>query len=539
MRGFLTLTILLLYIPLLYSDELDFEIPTHYFHAIRFSPQNIPIVSILITNQHNSYYVSSSDHLTLEYRDKGKISSIKTRSAIIERGEFKAGSVIYKLIVDRINYNDTETRENIIKKFKELGYEVESVLVGAVFGLKGKVYDNRQFYISIATFKTPEEAEPLITDVFNRYRIRAFLLPVLKSYPSGKILVYIPDRQQKISVENVFWVRQNRGPVALQDGQRVIDYGSFNGDFYFTFEADGRLAAINRTDLEELLRGIVPSEIYASSPSEALKAQAIAARTEILSAIGHRHPATPYLLCATQHCQVYSGTSSYNIETDRAIKDTYGKVLLYEKRFVKAVYSSNCGGISEDNETVWGEHREPYLSVQIDADEKSEAYRRFKDGINEENLEEFLYTVDDTYCANSSFTNKKAYRWKVEIPYEELIRLLKKRFPIETLDDLMIEGRGRSGRIKGITIVSKGKKFYVDREYNIRQLFGGLKSGLVYIEKKKDSSGRLLGLIFTGGGWGHGVGMCQTGAIGMAERGKSFMEILMHYYHGTRVEKVY
>jgi len=539
MRRFLVLTILLLYVPLLYSDELDFEIATHYFHAIRFGSKNIPAVSILISNLHTSYSITSNDYFAIEYKDGGKIRSLKTKSAIVERENYQSGSRIYKLIVDRVNFNDTETKEKVIKHFKDLGYEVESVLVGAVFGLKGKVYDNRQYYISIATFNRAEEAEPSIAEIFDKYRIRAFLFPVLKKYPSGNISLYLTDRKQKISIKNILWIRQMGKPITIQDGPRTTNYGSFNGDLYFTFELDGQLAAINRTDLEELLRGIVPSEIYASSPSEALKAQAIAARTEILSAIGHRHPATPYLLCATQHCQVYNGTNSYTNETDRAIRETSGMVLLYEKRFVKAVYSSNCGGISEDNETVWGEHKEPYLNSNVDSEENSETYKKFKDGLDEGNLEEFLYTVDDTYCAKSSYNNKKAFRWKIEISYDELIRHIKKRYDIDNLDDIMIEGRGHSGRIRGITIVSGKKKYYVDREYNIRQLFGGLKSGLMYIEKKKDSGGKILGLIFTGGGWGHGVGMCQTGAIGMAERGKGFMEILLHYYKGTRVEKVY
>ncbi|MGB9599356.1 MAG: SpoIID/LytB domain-containing protein [Myxococcota bacterium] len=522
-----------------YGDELDFEISTHYFHAIRFNPKNIPVTSILISNQHTSYNVSSRGNFTIEYRDGGKIKSITSREVIIERLDYKKGEQEYKLIADKVNFNDKETLKKSEEGLNKIGFETESILVGSVFGLKGKVYDNRQYYISIATFKEKEEADNLITEIFEKYRIRTFLLPVLKRHPSGNIRIIVKDKNISVSTKNVVWVKSQKDKILLTDEQKRNNYGYYNGDFYFTFEVDGRFAAINRVDLEELLRGILPSEIYASAPTEALKAQAVAARTEILSAIGHRHPATPYLLCATQHCQVYSGVNSYTNQTDKAISDTFGQVLLFEKRFVKAVYSSNCGGFTEDNNTVWNEHKEPYLTPKPDAPQNSNLYKKFKDGITDENLEEFLYTVDDSYCSTSSFNNRKAFRWKVEIYYDEIMNLLKKRFDIRSLDDIIIEGRGQSGRIRGITIISGDKKYYVDTEYNIRQLFGGLKSGLMIIEKKKDSNQRLISLIFTGGGWGHGVGMCQTGAIGMAERGKNFDEILMHYYSGVRIEKVY
>ncbi len=521
------------------SDEIDFEIGSHYFHSIKFNKKNIPVISILISNQHNAYIVGSKGNFRIEYLKEGKINSVLSKEVLIKRNDYREGELIYKLIADRVNFNNKETLNQSEKRLKELGFETESIIVGSLFGLKGKVYDNRQYYISVATFNKKEDADSLITRIFEKHRIRTFILPVLKRHPSGNISIFIKDKNLSIDSKNIIWIKQITEKISLFDEQKKINYGYFNGDFYFTFEADGKLAAINRVDLEELLRGIVPSEIYASTHPEALKAQAIAARTEILSAIGHRHPATPYLLCATQHCQVYNGVSSYTNQTDRAISETSGLVMLYEKRFVKAVYSSNCGGFTEDNNIVWNEHKEPYLEAIPDADPESEIYKKYKDGITEDNLEEFLYTADGSYCATSSFSNKKAYRWKIEIFYDDLINLLKKRFDIKSLTDITIEGRGKSGRIRGITIISDNHKFYVDTEYGIRQLFGGLKSGLMMIEKKVNREGKLISLIFTGGGWGHGVGMCQTGAIGMAERGRSYPEILMHYYKGIRIEKVY
>lgn len=521
------------------GDELDFEVPTHYFHAIRFNQQNIPVISILISNLHQAYNITSKAHFKVEYKDGNRIKSFKCKDLLIRGVESDTGELIYKLIADRVNFNDKETLKKSEEKFRELGFEPESIVIGSIFGLKGKVYDNRQYYISIATFTNKEDADLLTSEIFEKHKIRTFLLPVLKKHPSGKIRIEAKDRNISLNVKDIVWIKEGKDGLFLTDETKKTIYGYYKGDFYFTFEPNGRLAAINRIDLEELLRGVVPSEIYSSAPIEAIKAQSIAARTEILSAIGHRHPATPYLLCATQHCQVYNGLNNYTMSTDKAIKETYGQVMLFENRFVKAVYSSNCGGYTENNNIVWNEHIEPYLTSSPDADEESDFYKKYKDGINEENIEEFLYTADESYCSKSSFNNKKAYRWKTEISYKEILNLIQKRFDIKEINDIVIEARGKSGRIRGIFIISGDKKYYIDTEYNIRQLFGGLKSGLMMIEKKLNPEGKIVSLIFTGGGWGHGVGMCQTGAIGMAEKGKTFKEILLHYYKNVKIEKVY
>ncbi|MCX7944157.1 MAG: SpoIID/LytB domain-containing protein [Deltaproteobacteria bacterium] len=530
----------ILFINQIYGDELDFEITTHYFHSIKFNNKNIPVISILISNQSTAYNIISNGDFEIQYKDDdNKIKAIKSRDAVIKRGNFHSGKIIYKLIVDKVNFNDKGTLDQSVERFKNMGFTTESIVIGSIFGLQGRIYDNRQYYLSIATFDKKDEAHSLMSEIYEKHKIRTYLLPVIKRYPSGKIKILIRDKKMIIQADSIVWIRQGKERLTLVDEAKKLSYGIFNGDFYFTFDSDGSLAAINRIDLEELLRGIVPSETYASAPLDALKAQSVAARTEILSAIGHRHPATPYLLCATQHCQVYNGVNSYTGSTDEAIKETFGEVMLFEKRFVKAVYSSNCGGYSEDNNVVWNEHLEPYLVSRPDSDENSEFYKKYKEGITEDNIEEFLYTTDESYCARSSYNNKKAYRWKIEINYDELIKLVQKRFDIKEINDIVIEGRGKSGRIRGITIVSGKKRYYIDTEFNIRQLFGGLKSGLMIIEKKVSQEGKLLGLIFTGGGWGHGVGMCQTGAIGMAEQGFSYKDILLHYYKDVTIEKVY
>jgi hypothetical protein len=295
----------------------------------------------------------------VEYREGGKIKSIKAREIVVERGDFNAGELIYKLIADRVNFNDKETLKKSEEELHKIGFETENILVGSLFGLKGKVYDNRQYYISIATFKNKEDADSLITEIFEKYKIRTFLLPVLKRHPSGEIRLFIKDKNLTIHIKNIVWVRQQKERILLTDENKKNNYRYYNGDFYFTFEVDGRLAAINRVDLEELLRGIVPSEIYASAPMEALKAQAVAARTEILSAIGHRHPATPYLLCATQHCQVYNGIGSYTNQTDKAIADTYGEVMLFEKRENVKTENSIDPVIDEDKYTEGIQSRNP------------------------------------------------------------------------------------------------------------------------------------------------------------------------------------
>ena len=143
-----------------------------------------------------------------------------------------------------------------------------------------------------------------------------------------------------------------------------------------------------------------------------------------------------------------------------------------------------------------------------------------------------------TFCGRSSFNQKgDHYRWTKRFTLEDL----NARFSdlgVGTIKRLRVEGRGPGGRLRTLVVEGTGGSARVDRELPVRRRLG-LKSGLFVIEEIRDSTGALKEMEFRGAGFGHGAGMCQQGAIGMAEAGYSYREILRHYYGGAEVRRVF
>src|SRR5262249_17472547 len=150
------------------------------------------------------------------------------------------------------------------------------------------------------------------------------------------------------------------------------------------------------------LQGLVPAEMYASAPEEALKAQTVAARAELIAKIGTRHLGDPYLVCSSQHCQVYAGAGREHPRTSAAIAATRGEVLFSETTgdLVDTVYSSSCGGFTESNENVWDDMAaDPSLRGRPDtAGAAAQTFARFGGAVTEANVREFLTAAPPAFC---------------------------------------------------------------------------------------------------------------------------------------------
>ncbi|HEY0253600.1 MAG TPA: SpoIID/LytB domain-containing protein, partial [Kofleriaceae bacterium] len=291
---------------------------------------------------------------------------------------------------------------------------------------------------------------------------------------------------------------------------------------------DGSLVAANAVSEDKLLAGIVPAEMYPGAPQAALEAQAIAARTELLQKIGRRSLTDPFLLCSTQQCQVYAGAGHEDARATRAIEKTHGIVLLRDGGgMVDIRYSASCGGHTEDNDAIWGGDPDPSLRGRND-DNKAQMSK-----ITDANLDDFLDHDGDAWCSKPKGAKAK-FRWTEKINADDLTTRVSIEYPeIGRIKSLSPKQRGSSGRIQVLEIVGDKKSVEVTGDLHIRRLLGGLKSTL--FEVKRDGAM----FVFRGAGFGHGVGMCQLGAIGMAEAGKSHDQILGHYYRGTHLHKLY
>ncbi|OGS21297.1 MAG: hypothetical protein A2252_08515 [Elusimicrobia bacterium RIFOXYA2_FULL_39_19] len=271
--------------------------------------------------------------------------------------------------------------------------------------------------------------------------------------------------------------------------------------------ADGKLTVINELGLESYLCGILTREVDPGWPEEALKAQAVVSRTFALKNID-RHKKEGFSLCNEVHCQVYGGLEGEDERTNRAISKTRGEVLVYNKILVNTVFHSCCAGYTEDPKYVWeGGNTTPV----------------------------YLKGVRCAFCSKC-----KQYYWSKSVA-ESIIRkkLNNKGYPaIAKITGIYFKGKTKTGRLKDLRLEYQKKdgKF---SEITIRAAKFRLIVDPSVIKSTKISSIKKTkadSYLFTGYGWGHGVGMCQWGAEGMAEKKYKYKEILKHYYPYTEIE---
>ncbi|MEI8218139.1 MAG: SpoIID/LytB domain-containing protein [Elusimicrobiota bacterium] len=264
---------------------------------------------------------------------------------------------------------------------------------------------------------------------------------------------------------------------------------------------NGHLTAVNELRLEDYLCGILPVEADPNWAPESLKVQAVASRTYVLRNM-RRHEKDGFDVCDTMHCQVYGGVDCEDVRSNNAVAGTRNEVLMYQGQLAQTLFHASCGGCTENPNNVWSWDAEapPYLRG-----------RR------------------DKYCRNSPHQD-----WK-NLVKEDIMRknLTKAGYVVGTIQSIKIEGTDSSGRAKKLKIKHKNGVLEMKAaSFRLAVDPWIIRSTMFKKIVKKDA-----GFLFSGYGWGHGVGMCQWGAKVMAERGKDYKEILKYYYPGTTIEK--
>jgi len=322
----------------------------------------------------------------------------------------------------------------------------------------------------------------------------------------------------------------------------------YTGDLEFFLTPELKLTAVNVLPLEEYLKGVVPSEMNPGFPKEALKAQAVAARSQVLEKVFHGAGHEGYDVCATVHCQVYSGLMRREKRSDRAVEETTGMVLFDDEGIIGGVYSGVCGGHTENNEDVWSGNPRPALRGIFDGKGRPDLL----DGLLQQpsRIRRWVTSRPPVYCnpygkelPPAMEYVKKYFRWREALPRTEVERQVKKYTgqDIGQLQDLIVLERGVSGRIKRLRVVGTRGQVELQGELNIRKALRekALYSSCFVVEKHFGAQALPDSIIFLGAGWGHGVGMCQTGAAGMALDGARFERILKHYYQNVRLQALY
>lgn len=302
-------------------------------------------------------------------------------------------------------------------------------------------------------------------------------------------------------------------------GQNVAVNGrAYRGDF--VVYDDGKiLEVVNIVDLEGYLRGVVPRELL-SSQLEAMKAQALVARTY---ALAHRRPGQRWDVRDDAGHQVYGGVAAEHSLADQAVESTRGLVLTYEGKLVsEALYHSTCGGQTEGNYYVFGTTPVPYLQSVSCYDEQGHPY-----------------------CSASSYASWQT-RWESQDLGQELAKYVGKSY--KSVKSINILELGPSGRVAEMAVVWDNSQVTKLAHEEIRQAFyitdstghkRPLPSTCITVKPEiSEASEAPTAWMVEGNGWGHGVGMCQWGAVGLAKAGYNFVEILSYYYTGVDVRPV-
>jgi SpoIID/LytB domain protein len=325
---------------------------------------------------------------------------------------------------------------------------------------------------------------------------------------------------------------------------------TYRGRLEFRLGNDGQLLCIDELPLEQYLKGVLPKEMSPGFPAAALRAQAIAARSYTLARWGIQHRLDPFHLCAAVHCQAYAGVGQEDDRTNAAVDETRGQVLVYRNRICETYYSAVCGGHSERNQNVWGGTALDYLQGGSDLPPDQISLWNLSLQSGGEELDRWVQAEPSAFCNHRAIDapralhyTRKYFRWETTYGRGELEEIIKSKLgtDIGYLLDIVPGERGVSGRCLSVRILGDEEELIVEGELNIRRALSPnhLHSSCFLITRRMGPDGLPESFTFRGAGWGHGVGMCQAGAAGMALKGYRTEEILKHYYQGTDIRRLY
>ncbi|MBL9037707.1 MAG: SpoIID/LytB domain-containing protein [Archangium sp.] len=451
-------------------------------------------------------------------------------------------SIVARIQLAEVAFNDKLGLAASQREWADAGVKTRPHVLGGVYGVAGKVIDNRRYLVLVDAPPAPAaELAPVQAELLQRHGVRTTLFETTQhpAHVTAELFDALGTRVGE-AVDTVTVTSVDGAPIDVKRVEFGVGYDfhnfedrSYRGAIQVSADRLGKLAVVNVIGLEDLLKGLVPSEIFARAHPEALKAQAVTARGEVLAKVGLKHTADAYFLCTEQHCAVYKGMSGEAASTNAAVDATVGEMAFgTDGKLVDAVYSAVCGGHTENNEIVWGGVPNPSLRGRPDT------LTAVAGPSPKDDVKAFLATEAPHACKLSSLAQLTKYRWERRFTAKEVDEKLASS-GVGRVFALSVTERGVSGRARLLAISGETGATQLRGELVIRRTFGMLNSAMFDVRAERDAKGRPLAWVFTGGGWGHGVGLCQTGAIGRAEAGHSYRQILDHYFNGAQVTRVY
>jgi stage II sporulation protein D len=507
-----------------------------------------PLITVRIAEGRQQIMVVPRAPLTVVARKASGATEVALQAAppgrfTLQLLEGAPGSGAAFVEVEQLRFDDKAGVQRARDEWTRRGVPVRVTTVGEAYGIAGHVVDTRRYAVIAQGDSSESSARIQARELEAKYGIRVQIRRELSSRPRGRIELR-DARGASVAIGDGALELRSDGGVLVEQVEFGMGYSfhgyedrAYPGRLFATVDTSGALALVAALPMERLIKGVVPSEIFARAHLEALKAQAVTARGEVLAKIGSRHLGDPYQLCAEQHCQVYKGGGAEEPGPDVAADATRGEALFanHGERsvLVDSVYSAVCGGFTENNDAVWGGPADPSLRGRPDFDPLAPGMAAFTDGIGEALVARFVH-LDPvaSYCAQSGFARPDKVRWQRAFTQAEVDDICA-TLEVGPVKALAVQGRGISGRARALQVTGSRATARVHGELPIRRMFRNLNSGMFVVERSAS------GWTFVGGGWGHGSGMCQTGAIGRAERGATYREILAWYYSGAAPVRIY
>ncbi len=429
--------------------------------------------------------------------------SISDSSGIHLKGNFKEITFV------SIHYTKPEIKHWVILQsyLDEVMAKAYKLALPDVKILRLGIYP--RYFVAVGPFETFEEA------LRYRHPDKRAVFSILHRPASGKIVLKELDTTMV-------------SPIRIKCKFYYFKGNKYPGEMIVVPDGNGEIILINRVKIEEYLKGVVPWEMSPSYPREALKAQTIAARTHTVDVAGIKWYLLkePYDITDDYTTQVYKGLSDYPV-VDSVVKETEGIVMMHGDKFSIATFFTSCGGILESGKE-WGDS---LINVKVDAFKNIKASLRIL-GIRSDSV--FACSPSEGLPRIISI-GTRFFRWEKAVPLSEIKEIIRRNFGVNLgrIKHIKILEQSESGRVKKIRIVGSRSSITITGDWNIRVALGNLKSSLFVMRKTGER------LVFMGGGWGHGIGMCQVGAGVRALKGWTYEDILNFYYGNVELVKIW
>ncbi|MBL7191210.1 SpoIID/LytB domain-containing protein [bacterium] len=470
--------------------------------------------------------ISEDDHITLPEKiqisvDEQEAIAFGARLAVIhgkEKAEREYDS----------KYRRVDGKLDIIPAFTEMGgREIQRYWIAREGFISYKLAEEWIEAASAAYRRIIGYTIPAVTGVFRRYPQRIKFSVKVKLL-DGEIL-----RQGKI-----LRMKAENGLIVKDAEVGTGFHWQHREDLLFMGILEARpgekgVLLINEIDLEDYTASVNSSEMSNHCPPEYLKAQTIAARSAILATRGGHHLGEPFDLCNGDHCQCFYGAGRLSANSLSAAESTKGLILIHNNFVADTRYAKTCGGLRERYKYVWEDFNPGYLPAGWDNEGGANSFDGWKSYIDNSpvchcNPEYYPYPDYHQDTAEN-------FRWERLFTHEQAGKIIKERIGADLgkIQEIVPLQRGESGRIIKLAVIGD-EKIVVNGELKIRRLLSDthLPSSCFTIQKTAE------GFKIKGAGWGHGVGMCQMGALAMAEMGFDHRKILNFYFPGTEITPI-